>query len=433
MVFVAGNAYFVPNLKVVSGFKLMPGRSWIFEIPAYLWNMSAKVFLRKKIAPRISEGHPWVFASEIGDVAGFEADGAIVSVYSSNGSFVGKGYYNPASKISIRLLTRQEQVVIDQDFFLERIQAAVGLRPRYLFYRPFVRLIASEADFLPGLIVDKFQDYVVFQTHTLGMELWKDRIATCLQALFPQCRIYEKNDGHFRKAEHLETIRRCWFSDFEEQFIIEHSGLKFTVDLAHAPRTGLYWEQLLLSRFLQPYFQGRKILDVFCYHGHLVLTALKEGASAAVGIDWSETALQQAGEQAAMNGLSEKADFFLANSFLSLSKTALNDRIFDLIIIDPPSLNGVGKNVETVLSGYEKLLLNALRLLADGGLVLLTMSGMLLPDEVLAKKINQIAQKQQKRWRIVETIGQGADHPIQTQVPATRYFKAWLLVFDAED
>ncbi|HET8574343.1 MAG TPA: class I SAM-dependent rRNA methyltransferase [Edaphocola sp.] len=393
--------------------------------------MSAKIFLRKKIAPRIAQGHPWVFASEIGDVAGFEDDGAIVSVYSSNGSFIGKGYYNPASKISIRLLTRGEQVAIRQDFFLERIRAAIGLRPGYLFHLPFVRLVASEADFLPGLIVDKIQDYIVFQIHTLGMELWKDCIATCLRALFPQCHIYEKNDGRFRMAEHLGTIRQCWFSEFGEQIVIEHSGLLSTVDLASAPRTGLYWEQLLLSRFLAPYVRGRKMLDAFCYHGYLVLSALRDGALVAVGLDWSEQVIDLARQQAEMNGMAGNADFLVANSFLSLSKASLNEQTFDLIILDPPSLNGVGKNEETVLSGYEKLLLNALGVLTNGGLLLLTMSGKLLADEVLMEKINQIAQKQQKRWRIVEFFGQGPDHPVLALVPATRYFKAWLLAFDA--
>jgi len=394
--------------------------------------MSAKVFLRKKIAPRIAQGHPWIFASEIGEVVDFDTDGALVSVYSSNGSFVGKGYYNPASKISIRLLTRKEQQDINADFFLARIRAAIRLRPASVFHLPFVRLVSSEADFLPCLTVDKIQDYIVFQTHTLGMEFWKDTIAACLQALFPECHIYEKNDGHFRKAEHLEMIRRCWFSDFEEHFIIDHSGWTFRVDLANAPRTGLYWEQWLLSRFLQPYFQGKKIWDAFCHDGYLVLSALQNGASVAVGSDWKEPVLEQAREQVARNGLSEKAGFVMANSFLNLSKTHLHDQCFDLIILDPPALNGVGKNEETVLSGYEKLLINALNRLADEGLILLTMSGMALPEDVLLERINRIAQKQQRGWRIVDTSGQGADHPILAQVPATRYFKAWLLAFGLE-
>lgn len=394
--------------------------------------MSTKVFLRKKIAPRIAQGHPWVFASEIGEVVGMDSDGAIVSVYSSNGSFVGKGYYNPASKISVRLLTRKEQQDINPDFFLDRIRTAVQFRAGHLFQLPFVRLISSEADFLPGLIVDKLQNYVVFQTQTLGMELWKDTIATCLQALFPQCHIYEKNEGHFRKAEHLEAIRQRWFANFEERLTIDHSGLKFTVDLAHAPRTGLYWEQLLLSRFLNPYFQGRKILDAFCHHGYLVLSALQSGATGAVGADWSETDVQLAREQAVLNDITQNAEFVVANSFLNLSKADLSTQTFDLIILDPPALNAPGKNADTVLSGYEKLLLNALELLTDDGLILLTMSGMLLPEDVLADKINQIAQKQHRSWRIVDTAGQGADHPILPQVPATRYFKAWLLAFGSD-
>lgn len=394
--------------------------------------MSTKVFLRKKIAPRIAQGHPWIFASEIGEVVDFEKDGALVSVFSSNGSFVGKGYYNPASKISIRVLTRKEQQDIDDVFFLERIRSAIRLRPAALFQFPFVRLVSSEADFLPGLTVDKIQNYIVFQTHTLGMELCKETIATCLQALFPNSYIYEKNDGHFRNAEHLEMLRRCWFTDFEEQFSIAYSGLTFKVDLGNAPRTGLYWEQWLLSRFLQPYFQGKKIWDAFCYDGYIVLSALQNGASTAIGSDWKEPVLEQAREQAARNGLAEKAGFVMANSFSNLSKTHLDDQCFDLIILDPPALNGVGKNEETVLSGYEKLLINALERLANEGLILLTMSGMALSKDTLLERINRIAQKMRWRWRIVDTIEQGADHPRLALVPATHYFKAWLLAFDKD-
>lgn len=392
--------------------------------------MQAKVFLRKRITNRIALGHPWVFSNEIGEVENFTQPGQMVDVFSSNGSFVGKGYYNPASKVAVRLLTRQREAVLDQQFFLNKIKEAASIRVNS--HKAFQRIVAGEADFLPGLIVDKIQQYVVFQTSTLGMEKWKDTIASCLIALYPDCLIFEKNDGHFRRAEQLPVHKRFWTVGKTPEFVFEFEGVKLKIDMEQAPRTGLFWEQLLVYPHLKPYFSGKKVLDAFCHHGLLVFGAQKNGAEEAIGMDWSENVVAAAEKNKILNGSSKNVHFCTGNSFTALQKWRMENKTFDLILLDPPGLSGIGKKIETVLSGYGKLINGAMKLLPSAGWLLLTMSGHFFSEELLLGHFHQLARENNKRWRIVERIDQGGDHPVLWNVPATKYFQAWLIFVEDE-
>lgn len=386
--------------------------------------MAAKVYLRKKISSRIASEHPWVFGNEIGDVEG-ESDNCIVSVFSSNGSFVGKGYYNPQSKISIRFLTRNYEEEIDGDFFLNKIQEAVHLRQELKLSFSLIRIVAGEADGLPGLIVDKIGDYLVFQIFTKGMEVWKTEIANALHHLFPNLNIYEKNSGHFRGAENLEDINKAWFAEFDETFDLEHDGVKIQIDLENGARTGVYWEQFAIAKFIQPIVQGKKILDAFCYQGYTLLHTLKHGADYGLGLDWSEEFILKAQENKVLNSIGGALEFQQANSFKGLKK--YNKTPFDIIILDAPSLTGLGRDMEKILAGHERLLNGALEILAEEGYILITMSGRQIDENLIWEKWHQIFSEQRKDWKLVANLSQSPDHPVLWNVIETRYFRAWLI------
>lgn len=393
--------------------------------------MPAKIYLRKKIADRISLGHPWVFANEIGDVEGFEKAGAIVSVFSSNGSFVGKGYYNPESKISVRLLTRQPETEINRSFFLKQLKRACDFR-RSIIAGNVTRLVSGEADFLPGLEIDKIPNYLIFRTYTLGMELWKATIVSCLEELFPGHYIYEKNEGHFRKAENLPDSKGFRGNSGSLEFVMEEDGIRILVNLDDDPKPGLYWEQLLLSRIMMPFVKGKRVLDAFCYHGFTIFGALKNGAIKAMGIDWLENVIAVAEKSKSLNAGISEAHFMVGNSFSKLEQLAKEKEQFDVIILDPPSMAGIGKGHDKALSGYERLLNASMDLLSEKGLFLLTMSGHQIPEELLFETVNRLVQKKGKKWRILSVISQPPDHPVLWQMPATQYFRGWLIELMAE-
>lgn len=371
-------------------------------------------------------GHPWVYANEIGDVDGFEQAGAVVSVFSSNGSFVGKGYYNPDSKISVRFLTRQAEIEINHDFFLKRIKKACLFR-KQLKKGPIMRLVAGEADGLPGLVIDQIGNYLFFSIHTLGMEQWKETIVACIQELFPDCFVFEKNVGYFRKAESLPECSGFRGNPGAIEFCIDDAGLFYWVNTADA-RPGLYWEQLEIFKCLAPFVKGKRLVDAFCHHGYLAMRVAQNGASAVCGIDWSETAIASAEKNARLNTNCANVRFQVANAYTKLKQMAQEKQQYDLVVLDPPAMAGIGKGIDKALLGYEKLFDGAIKLLPESsGLLLFTVSGHQLSCELLFELLQRLTHEQGKKWRIISEITQPADHPVLWQLRATQYFRAWLV------
>lgn len=384
------------------------------------------LFLRKKLTDRIANGHPWVFQNEIGELDTPVEPGSILSVYSSSGSFIGQGYYNPQSKIVLRFLSWDEQP-INQAFVTRRLREAWERRAPFWDQASPARLVSGEADRLPGLVVDKLGHYLVFQCITLGMERLKDWVIKGLQELFPNKYIFEKNDGSFRKSEQLPFIQ-CFHGPVcpPLEFVFEIQSIKLKINLKQAARTGYYWESFKIADFLTCYFKDRKVLDAFSYQGFLPLFATHHGAQSGLGLDWLDTNIEQAKVNKSLNPNKETCFFKQANSFDYLTQLAEGKATFDLIILDPPSMGGIGRGEEKVLSGYERLLNPSIRLLNDEGLLLLTMSGRFISEEKLFRRFNLLCRKQNKSWQIVDTFSQGYDHPILWNFPASHYFKGWL-------
>ncbi len=267
-----------------------------------------KVILRKKIGLRVLNGHPWIFANEVQSVEGQVEGGEIVDVFTAGHNFIGRGYINPKSQIMVRLLSRNKEELINEDFFYQRIARAWEYRNK-LGYTENCRLIFGEADGLPQLIIDKFNDYFVVQTLALGMDLWKSAIVNALNKIFSPKGIYERNDVPVRELEGLAQQTGFLSDPFDTQIVIHENGLKFHVDISKGQKTGYFLDQQDNRRAIQHIVKGAEVLGAFCYSGTFEIHAAHYGAKEVLGLDISENACEQARKNAALNGYETNLPF----------------------------------------------------------------------------------------------------------------------------
>lgn len=382
----------------------------------------AKIFLRKKISSRIADGHPWIFGNEIGDEEGSYEAGDTVDVFSSNGSFVGRGYINPASQIKVRLLTRNPQEQIDEAFFLHRIGKAWNYRKR-LGYVENCRLIFGEADELPALIIDKFNDYFVIQTLALGMEKWKHAIVAALQQIFKPKGIYERNDVPVRELEGLQQIKGFLSEPFDTDIIINENGLKFHVDIVNGQKTGYFLDQQDNRRAIAQVVKDADVLEAFCYTGTFSMHAAHYGAKSVLGLDISEFAVNTARRNAALNGFEDICSFQNVNAFDVLKQWVKEGKRYDTVILDPPAFTKSRENIQKAITGYKEINLRGMKLLKPGGFLVTASCTNLVPPDLFLKTIEMAAKDARKTLRQVSWQTQAADHPILWNVPNTQYLK----------
>lgn len=382
----------------------------------------AKVFLKKKISNRIALGHPWIFGNEIGEEQGSYEPGDIVQVYSSNGSFVGKGYINPASQIKVRLLTRNEHEEINEAFFLNRIRKAWEYRQR-LGYVENCRLIFGEADEMPALIIDKFNDYFVIQTLALGMEVWKPAIIKALNAVFSPKGIYERNDVPVRELEGMQQIKGFLSEPFDTNITINENGLKFNVDIVNGQKTGYFLDQQDNRRAIQHVVKDADVLEAFCYTGTFANHAAHYGARSVLGLDISDTAVEMATRNAKLNGFESICKFENVNAFDVLKVWTKEGRKYDTIILDPPAFTKSRENIQKAITGYKEINLRGMKLLRPGGFLVTASCTNLVSPELFLQIIDMAAKDARKTIRQVAWQTQSADHPILWHVPNTHYLK----------
>src|SRR5919206_220875 len=274
----------------------------------------SKVQLKRKIANRIANGHLWIFANEVEKVEGNPEPGSIVDVYFADGKFVGKGYFNPQSQIMVRLLTRDKKADINDAFFLHKIEQCWSYRQQ-LGYVENCRLVFGEADELPQLIIDKFNDYFVIQTLALGIDKWKPAIVKALESVFNPKGIYERNDVPVRELEGLPQQKGFLSEPFDTKIIINENGLQFHVDLENGQKTGYFLDQQDNRRAIQHIVKGADVLGAFTYTGTFEIHAANYGAKSVLGLDISENAVQQANRNAELNNLQDIVKFEAANAF----------------------------------------------------------------------------------------------------------------------
>ncbi len=381
-----------------------------------------KVILRKKIGHRLVNGHPWVFSNEIDLMDDELKGGDIADVYLHDGKFLGRGYVNPLSAITVRILTRKKDETIDDAFFLQRLEKAWAYR-RQLGYRENCRLVFGEADDMPQLIIDKFNDYFVIQTLALGMDVWKPSIVKALQTIFSPRGIYERNDVPVRELEGMPQQKGFLSDPFDTRIMIRENGLKFYVDLEKGQKTGYFLDQQDNRRAIAQIAEGADVLGAFCYTGTFEIHAAHYGAKSVLGLDISASAVEQARENAALNGLQDICRFQEINAFDALKQWAKEEKRWDVVMLDPPSFAKTRDNIQKAISGYKEINLRGMKLVKPGGFLVTSSCTNLVQPDLFLDIIDMAAKDARRRLRQVCFRAQSADHPIIRGMENTNYLK----------
>ncbi len=380
------------------------------------------VYLKKKVSRRIENGHPWVFANEVGSIDGPLDGGDIVTLYTHDKKFIGKGYANPKSQILVRLLTRKKEDQINDQFFYNRIRSAWEYRQK-IGYTENCRLIFGEADWMPALIIDKFNDYFVLQTLALGMDLWKPAIVAALQDIFKPKGIYERNDVPVRELEGLSQIKGFLSEPFDTRILINENGLKFYVDIENGQKTGYFLDQQDNRRAIQHIVKGADVLGAFTYTGTFEIHAAHYGAKSVLGLDISAAAVEQANQNAALNGYADRCRFEAVNAFDVLKAWAKEGRQYDVVMLDPPAFTKSRETIQKAITGYKEINLRGMKLIKPGGFLVTTSCTNLVQPDLFLEIIQMAAKDAKRTLRQVVYQTQASDHPIVWGQENTHYLK----------
>ena len=381
-----------------------------------------KITLRKTRETRVRSGHPWLYASEIERVEGESAAG-VAEVYSAKGTFLARALYNPASQIALRILTTHDEP-IDADFFARRVRTAWEYRQRFCDVNS-CRAIYAEADFLPGLVVDKFGGVLVVQVLSLGMDLWKRELTDILVEVIRPEGIYERNDVPVRRLEGMQETTGLLYGDVPDRVPMVENGIVYAVDVKHGQKTGFFLDQKENRAAIAPLCPGARVIDMFCHNGSFALNAAKYGAREVTGVDISEEALAVARDNARANGLD--ANFEAHNCFDLLRALSDQGEKYDLVILDPPAFTKTRQMTERALRGYKEINLRGMKLVPDGGFLVSCSCSQHVDDAAFAAMLNEAARDAKKKLRMVEFRTQAKDHPILPASPETKYLKCAIL------
>jgi 23S rRNA (cytosine1962-C5)-methyltransferase len=381
-----------------------------------------KAVLIKKLGHRVLNGHPWIFANEIMEISPEVKAGDIADVYTHDKKFIGKGYVNPGSQIMIRLLTRNKADIIDDAFFLNRIRQAWNYRQR-LGYTENCRLVFGEADELPQLIIDKFNNYFVIQTLAFGIDVWKPAIVAAIEEIFHPAGIYERNDVPVRELEGLPQQKGFLSAPFDTKIRINENGLKFNVDIENGQKTGYFLDQQDNRRAIRNIVKDAEVLGAFTYTGTFEIHAAHYGAKSVLGLDISENAVAAANANAQLNGYANICEFKAVNAFDYLKETSKQGKRFDVVMLDPPSFTKTRSKIEKAITGYKEINLRGMKLLKPGGFLVTSSCTNLVQPELFLQIIQMAANDAGRKLRQVCFQPQSADHPILYGVENTNYLK----------
>ena len=388
------------------------------------------VLLRPGQADRIVAGHPWIYAGSVLRLTLPAADGDVVQVKDHRQRFLGVGFYNSKSKINVRMLS-PERVEINRAFFEGRIRAALAVRERHLPGATSFRVVNAESDFLSGLIVDKYEDALVVQTSSLGMDQRKPMILAALQALFSPRAILERNELASRKFEGLPDANGILSGQLSGPLAVRLNGLQFEVDVLGGHKTGLYLDQQVNYRLVAEMAAGAQVLDCFSFLGGFGLHAARAGAAHVHLLEQSAEAIAAAQRNAAANGLADKCSFDTANVFDWLKAqtvTQPHEKViprWDLIILDPPSFTRNRSSVPDALRGYKEIHLRALKLLRPGGTLATFCCSHHVDAGLFQDTLLAAAFDAHRLLRRTAVFSQAPDHPIIPMIPETEYLKGF--------
>ena len=386
-----------------------------------------KIHLKR--TKRLLAGHLWVFSNEIYEnLRNYEA-GSLVEVRDMHDLFLGIGYINSQSLISIRLLTRENKE-INREFLQRRINDAVMLRKRLVGKRDACRLIYSEGDYLPGLIADIYSGCLVLQFLTAGMEALKGMIIEILDELVSPEVIVLRNESRMRTLEGLPLYKEVIKGDLQKLPIVEEDGLFFEIDPFEGQKTGFFLDQRENRISLKRYVRGGKGLDLFCYLGAWSMHLASSGAEV-IGVDASEKALIQAEKIAEMNGVSERVSFVKEDVFSFLEKESEStEKKYDFIVLDPPAFVKSSGKIREAVKAYRELNEMSMRLLKPGGLLATSSCSYHLSKELFTDMLHSAGRNAHRSLRLIEMRSQGPDHPVLLSMPETEYLKCAFLMVD---
>lgn len=369
---------------------------------------------------RIFHGHDWVYSSEVQKVFGNPQPGETVSLKDFRDRPLGTAIYNPASQIVARRISRRKQE-LDAEFFDRRLRRALALRESLAFPEPVYRLVWSEADGLPGVVVDRYGEHFVLQTLTLAMDRRRDLLVEALRTIFGEIVVVERNDSPVRKAEGLEPRVGILAGEWRGPFAIEVGGLSQEIDLIEGQKTGIYLDQLDNYAAVGALAVGKTVLDCFCNQGGFALHAARSGAASVLALDISATAVAATRANADRNGLAVEALEVNVFDFLKESESA--GCRFDLIVLDPPSFTKSRKSVADALRGYKEIHLRALKLLNPDGLLSTYCCSHHVGEREFLDIIAEASVDAKRSLRVVARHGQRRDHPVILTLPETSYLK----------
>ena len=388
--------------------------------------MPLTVRLKAREEDRLLAGHAWVFSNEIEKVEGEAEAGALAAAVTAGGAPLGVGFYHPNSLIAWRLLSRRVEPV-DAAFFKERLGRALAVRERLYPGEKSYRLCFGESDGLPGLVVDRYADVLVCQVLSAGIERRLDLVAQALTELLQPAGIFLKNDHPARGLEGLPIECRVLQGEVPPRVTIEEAGLRFVTPVTEGQKTGFYFDQRDNRARLAPYFQGRQVLDLYCYTGAFALNAARHGAKRVLGLDSSAPAVALARENAALNGLAADFDEGDAEEVLHAFSEKSQPIQPDFILLDPPSFAPSKRHVPKALRAYTRLNQLAMRTLPRGGLLATSTCAHHVDREAFVKMLREAAGRVGRPFKLLELGGQAKDHPMLLSMPETEYLHFALL------
>ena len=367
-------------------------------------------------------GHPWVFANEVDKVEGQPAGGEVAEVYTHDKKFIGRGYINQKSQILVRILTRDKAELINEVFFFRKIKESWDYRKK-IGYIENCRLVFGEADFLPALIIDKFNDYFVIQTLALGMEVWKEAIVNSLEKIFKPKGIYERNDVPVRELEGLQQQKGFLSKPFDTNIIINENALRLHVDVENGQKTGYFLDQQDNRKAIRHIVKDADVLGAFCYTGSFEIHAAHYGAKSVLGLDISEAATSFARRNAELNALQNICKFETVNAFDILKQLSKENKLYDVVMLDPPAFTKSRETIDNAIKGYKEINLRGMKLVKRGGFLVTSSCTNLVKPEVFLNTIDAAAKDAKRKLRQVIFQSQSADHPIIKALENTNYLK----------
>ena len=390
----------------------------------------AVVTLKKGEGRLLKSGGMWIFDNEVASIMGSFVNGDIVLVHDFDGYPLGRGFINTNSRIVVRLLSRDENTVIDEEFFEKRVRDAWEYRKK-VTDTSSCRVIFGEADFLPGFIVDKFSDVLVVQSLALGIDRYKEMLVELLKKVLAEdgiriCGVYERSDVKVRKQEGMEPYKGFIGEEFPTLVEIVENGVKYQVDVKDGQKTGFFLDQKYNRLAIQRLCKDAEVLDCFTHTGSFALNAGIAGAKHVTGVDASELGIEQARENTRLNGLEDRVEFVCADVFDLLPKLEEEGKQYDVVILDPPAFTKSRKTIKNATKGYREINMRGMKLVKPGGYLATCSCSHFMDYELFTKTIHQAAQNVHKRVRQVEYRTQAPDHPILWSAEESYYLKFYV-------